>query len=183
MAHPLCSVSTGIRFTTLPDAAPPSFQITPSHLPSAHRGPPSQPPTTITALFNPMLGHISGAYTARASRDLSLSSRYDFNVYSYESEWCLGAEWWVRRGKGMFASALGSSSDESKEGLSDHLVHTPPHENIGEVQGVVKARASTTTVRAPMLPLRVRLIRHRISHCCGKVACTTCWSASVLYRT
>ncbi|EPT02735.1 hypothetical protein FOMPIDRAFT_1059024 [Fomitopsis schrenkii] len=138
-------VSTGIRFTTLPDATPPSFQITPSHLPSAHRGPPSQPPTTITALFNPMLGHISGAYTARVSRDLSLSSRYDFNVYSYESEWCMGAEWWVRRGKGMFTSALGSSSDEPKDELSDHHALTPPHESIGEVQGVVKARASTTT--------------------------------------
>lgn len=99
-----------------------------------------------------MLGHISGAYTARVSRDLSLSSRYDFNVYSYESEWCMGAEWWVRRGKGMFTSALGSSSDEPKDELSDHHALTPPHESIGEVQGVVKARASTTTVRALKTP-------------------------------
>ncbi|TFY59120.1 hypothetical protein EVJ58_g5975 [Rhodofomes roseus] len=139
-------VSTGIRFTTLPDATPPSFQE-PSTAPSTSRGPPSQPPTTITALFNPMLGHISAAYTARTSRDLSLSSRYDFNVYSYESEWCMGAEWWMRRGKGMFTSALGSSPDESKDDSA--LQHTPPasHEGMGEVQGVMKARVSTTTVR------------------------------------
>ncbi|KAH9938575.1 mitochondrial distribution and morphology protein 10 [Fomitopsis serialis] len=137
-------VSTGIRFTTLPDATPPSFQIPPT-TPSSSRGPPSQPPTTITALFNPMLGHISTAYTARVSRDLSLSSRYDFNVYSYESEWCMGAEWWMRRGKGMFTSALGSSPDDSKDEVG--APHAPPasQEGLGEVQGVMKARASTTT--------------------------------------
>lgn len=149
-----CSVSTGIRFATLPDATPPSFQTTPTHLPAAHRGPPSQPPTTITALFNPMLGHISAAYTARVSRELSLSSRYDFNVYSYESEWCLGAEWWLRRGKGMFTSALVSSPEEPKdELLPEHHAPPPSHESIGEVQGVVKARASTTTVCVLARPL------------------------------
>ena len=180
-------VSTGIRFTTLPDATPPSFQTTPSHLPSAHRGPPSQPPTTITALFNPMLGHISAAYTARVSRELSLSSRYDFNVYSYESEWCMGAEWWLRRGKGMFTSALGSSSEESKDELSEHHAPPPSHESIGEVQGVVKARASTTTVRVLARALLrtppTLTLRRRTSLCCGKDAFTICWSASASSRT
>jgi len=53
-------VSTGIRFTTLPDAAPPSTSLGSQPTPSS-----SQPPTTITAIFNPMMGHISGAYAAR----------------------------------------------------------------------------------------------------------------------
>jgi len=136
-------VSTGVRFTTLPDATPPSFQIPASSSPlqssTISRGPPSQPPTTITALFNPMLGHISSAYSARVSRDLSMSSRFDFNVYSYESEWTIGAEWWTRRGKGMFASA---SSDVP---TPDTPSQTALPEPIGDVQGVVKVRASTTT--------------------------------------
>ncbi|KZT71593.1 mitochondrial distribution and morphology protein 10 [Daedalea quercina L-15889] len=137
-------VSTGIRFATLPDATPPSFQIPSTSSPSS--SPPSQPPTTITALFNPMLGHISAAYTARVSQDLSLSSRYDFNVYSYESEWCMGAEWWVRRGRGMFTSALGLSQDGPKDELAVQHAHPlPSPEGMGDVQGVVKARASTTT--------------------------------------
>ncbi len=134
-------VSTGIRFTTLPDATPPSFQVPSSAAgPSSPRGPPSQPPTTITALFNPMLGHISGAYAARVSRDLALASRFDFNVYSYESEWSVGAEWWQRRGKHKHLP-LSSPTDES------HTSPTLP-ELAEEVQGVVKAKISTTTVSA-----------------------------------
>ncbi|KAH9899785.1 mitochondrial distribution and morphology protein 10 [Cubamyces lactineus] len=130
-------VSTGIRFTTVPDATPPSFQVPSSSSPvgSAPRSPPSQPPTTITALFNPMLGHISGAYAARVSRDLSLASRFDFNVYSYESEWSIGAEWWQRRGKMRGPEPL-TDGDQQQSAMS---------ELADEVQGVVKAKVSTTT--------------------------------------
>ena len=156
-------VSTGIRFTTVPDATPPSFQVPSSSSPvgSAPRSPPSQPPTTITALFNPMLGHISGAYAARVSRDLSLASRFDFNVYSYESEWCMGAEWWLRRGRGMFTSALGPSRDETKDDLSAHQAQPPAPEGMGDVQGVVKARASTTTVRRSLSRITLKLTPRR----------------------
>ncbi|KAF8665690.1 hypothetical protein AX16_000143 [Volvariella volvacea WC 439] len=130
-------VSTGIRFTTLPDATPPSFQLPPSTplSPSSTsvlaKAQPAQPPTTITALFNPMLGHMSGAYTARVSRDLSLSSRFDFNAYSYESEWTMGAEYWLRRP---------NLDLEPNDSDSVSLVSTPSNE---AVNGVVKARAST----------------------------------------
>lgn len=132
-------VSTGIRFTTLPDATPPSFQLPNSSSPFSgnSKGPPSQPPTTITALFNPMLGHISGAYSARVSRDLSLSSRFDFNVYSYESEWTMGTEWWMRRSP-LANPELGDNST-SEPRLDTHA--------RDDVQGVVKARASTNNVR------------------------------------
>jgi len=129
-------VSTGIRFTTLPDATPPSGQVP---LPSSAvaRITPPQPPTTITALFNPMLGHMSGAYTARVSQDLALSSRFDFNVYSFESEWTMGAEWWLRR--------------PSPASADDDLISAPPKETsslpLPAVNGVVKARASTNNVR------------------------------------
>ncbi|EMD40661.1 hypothetical protein CERSUDRAFT_111241 [Gelatoporia subvermispora B] len=132
-------VSTGIRFTTLPDATPPSFELPDSsgEIPHSH-GPPSQPPTTITALFNPMLGHMSGAYAARVSRDLSLSSRFDFNVYSYESEWTVGAEWWTRRRK---VQSHDSSALENAAGITPGM---PGLEASDEVSGVVKAKASTT---------------------------------------
>ena len=138
----LREVSTGIRFTTLPDATPPSFQIPTSSGagPSTPVGPPSQPPTTITALFNPMLGHISGAYAARVSRDLALASRFDFNVYSYESEWSIGAEWWQHHSKVQHAP---SPSDVSKSDPSIRSIS----QLADEVQGVVKAKVSTTTVR------------------------------------
>ncbi len=85
-----------------------------------------------------MLGHISGAYAARVYRDLALASRSDFNVYSYESEWSIGAEWWQRHTKGRQTP---SPSDGQNPDLS--LMS----ELTDEVQGVVKAKVSTTTVR------------------------------------
>ncbi|KAG8953740.1 Mitochondrial distribution and morphology protein 10 [Tulasnella sp. 424] len=157
-------VSTGLRFTTLPDATPPSFQV-PSSAPDAASTlgiAPSQPPTTLTATYNPIMGHLSTAYAARVSRDLSLCSRFDFNIYSYESEWTMGAEWWMRRGS--------KGKEKEEPGVPQGLVSTHPalvnHETVTtlvtiappspgpqssppaeEVQGVVKARVSTNTVR------------------------------------
>ena len=119
-------MSTGIRFTTLPDATPPSLQV-PTSASTSHKPVPPQPPTTITALFNPMLGYISGAYTAQVSRDLSLSSRFEFNVYSFESDWTIGAEWWLR------SPPEGDDVNSSSPTMRD-------------VHGVLKARASTSNV-------------------------------------
>ncbi|KAI0068901.1 mitochondrial distribution and morphology protein 10 [Artomyces pyxidatus] len=150
-------VSTGIRFTTLPDATPPSFTLPvesptfPSAAPvSTSPHPFSQPPTTITALFNPMMGHISGAYAAQVSQDLSLCSRFDFNVYSYESEWTMGAEWWLRRSK--------SKPDGASDAMSVDPSYTEVPSSPYDVTGVVKARASTSNDVALMWEGRLRNI-------------------------
>jgi distribution and morphology protein 10 len=98
-----------------------------------------------------MMGHISGAYTAQVSRDLSLSSRFDFNIYSYDSEWTMGAEWWLRPsrakpgsdGAGNDASAFPPSAPS----WSSVEAPTLPY----GVTGVVKARASTSNV-GPFFP-------------------------------
>ena len=146
-------VSTGIRFTTLPDATPPSFQLpfAPSSIPSSSPSyTPSQPPTSITALFNPMLGHISGAYAARITRNLSMCSRFDFNVYSYESEWTMGMEWWMRRSRSKPMLEQEKVPDAGSESPSLSVISIPqpaPSKPPNEIIGVVKARASTTTVR------------------------------------
>ncbi|KAF6767308.1 Protein of unknown function DUF3722 [Kalmanozyma brasiliensis GHG001] len=95
-------LSTGIRFSTLPDSpgqpiiAPFEASIPPS-TPEVATATPSQPPTVITATLNPMMGHLSTAYAARMARDVVVASRFDFNVYSYESEWTVGAEYWLRK--------------------------------------------------------------------------------------
>ena len=111
----------------------PTSSPSPSALPRAL---PLQPPTTITALFNPMLGHMSSAYTAQVSKDLSLSSRFDFNVYSFESEWTMGAEWWLRRQPTPSANEVVD--------LPSYPSLPPIHPT--DVRGVVKARASTNNV-------------------------------------
>jgi distribution and morphology protein 10 len=70
-------MSTGIRFATLPQ----------------HTG----FPYTMTLTLNPLMGNISSTYAVRAGQALALCSRFDFNFYSYESEFKLGMELWRRK--------------------------------------------------------------------------------------
>ncbi len=100
----------------------------------------------MTAIFNPMMGHISSAYSARVSRDLSLCSRFDFNVYSYESDWTMGAEWWIRR-RTRTLSASGRQPDVTDSSSSVSTLYPAPNaEAASEIRGVVKARMSTSSV-------------------------------------
>ncbi|KAF2279966.1 mitochondrial distribution and morphology protein 10 [Westerdykella ornata] len=70
-------ISTGLRFTTLPNHA--GF------------------PYTMTLTLNPLMGNLSSTYSVKAGPNLALCSRFDFNFYSYESELQLGCELWRRR--------------------------------------------------------------------------------------
>lgn len=72
-------ISTGLRFTTLPSH--PGF------------------PYTMTLTLSPLMGNLSSTYSVLASPLLALSSRFDFNVYSYESELQVGTELWRRKSK------------------------------------------------------------------------------------
>jgi len=142
-------VSTGVRFTTLPDATPPSFQVPSSSSDApAFNVIPSQPPTTLTATYNPIMGHLSTAYAAKASKDLSLCSRFDFNIYSYESEWTMGAEWWIRKaakGKDKENTATAGTFTGAPQRSGPLIPSKPPAPRPDEVLGVVKARVSTKT--------------------------------------
>ncbi|KAF9514168.1 hypothetical protein BS47DRAFT_1372374 [Hydnum rufescens UP504] len=111
---------------------------------------PTQPPTTLTAIFNPMMGHLSTAYAARVSRDLSLCSRFDFNLYSYESEWTMGAEWWIRRAGRRSLNHTGNRASSAVAVSSPALPQIDAFDDASDastdgVQGVVKARMSTNT--------------------------------------
>ncbi|KAF2773174.1 hypothetical protein EJ03DRAFT_324216 [Teratosphaeria nubilosa] len=70
-------VSCGLRFTTLP----------------IHCG----FPYTMTLTLNPLMGNLSSTYAVKAGPNLALCSRFDFNVYSYESDVVVGMELWQRK--------------------------------------------------------------------------------------
>jgi len=70
-------VSCGLRFATLP----------------VHTG----FPYTMTLTVNPLMGNLSSTYAVKAGKDLALCSRFDFNVYSYESDVVIGMELWQRK--------------------------------------------------------------------------------------
>ena len=67
-------ISTGLRFATLPSYA--GF------------------PYTMTLTLNPLMGGLSSTYSVLASPLCTLSSRFDFNFYSYESDLQVGIEIW-----------------------------------------------------------------------------------------
>ncbi|KAM0793398.1 hypothetical protein ACM66B_000850 [Microbotryomycetes sp. NB124-2] len=90
-------VSTGVRFCTLPETY----------------GPPLQPPTTITATLNPIMGQLSAAYAVGVSPDTALGSRFDFNLYSYDADLTVGGEWFQRRKQVKARYADGSSVSNS----------------------------------------------------------------------
>jgi distribution and morphology protein 10 len=69
-------MSTGLCFTTLP----------------IHSG----LPYTMTLTVNPLMGNLSSSYAVKAGKDLALCTRFDFNVYSYESDVTIGLELWRR---------------------------------------------------------------------------------------
>lgn len=98
-----------------------------------------------------MMGHISTAYAARVSKDLALCSRFDFNMYSYESEWTMGAEWWIRRGLRRIMDP------DAKE---EHPLITNLSTKPGDVQGVVKAKISTSSVSSVGLIISLCLYLH-----------------------
>lgn len=89
----------------------------------------------MTLTLNPLMGSLSTTYSVRASRLLALSSRFDFNVYSYESELVVGMELW-RAGEGdggleWARRKMGRGNGEGEMGAE---------KGGGEMAGVVKGR-------------------------------------------
>ncbi|KIW64566.1 hypothetical protein PV04_09491 [Phialophora macrospora] len=62
--------------------------LTPSNVPH------SSFPYTMTLTATPLTGSISSTYSVRPTPYLALSSRFDFNFYSWESRYVVGGELW-----------------------------------------------------------------------------------------
>ncbi|TPX54503.1 hypothetical protein PhCBS80983_g05902 [Powellomyces hirtus] len=54
---------------------------------------PGTPKTVLSFLANPMMGHVSASYTTTLRNNLNMSTRYRFNVYSYEADLAVGLEY------------------------------------------------------------------------------------------
>ncbi|OQD86647.1 hypothetical protein PENANT_c007G09013 [Penicillium antarcticum] len=96
----LIGMSTGLRFSTLPAATEvPSSPRSSSSSTSKSKcsstpTPISTFPYTLTLTLTPVTGSLSTTYSLRASPNLAFSSRFGFNVYSWESEMVAGCELW-----------------------------------------------------------------------------------------
>jgi distribution and morphology protein 10 len=110
-------VSVGGRFATLP----------------AHKG----IPLTATLTLNPLMGNLSTTYAVKAGRDLSLCSKFDFNVYSYESDFMIGCELWRMKTR-VPQKRERSMAAKLAWRLDEVILPTGPEPE--EVAGVLKAR-------------------------------------------
>lgn len=110
-------MSIGGRFATLP----------------AHKG----VPLTATLTLNPLMGNVSTTYAVKAGKHLALCSKFDFNVYSYESDVMLGLELW--RMKAKVPKVIERSKIAKLEWRLDPVeVNPKPEPEV--VAGVLKAR-------------------------------------------
>lgn len=53
-------------------------------------------PLTLTFTWNPIFGHLSSTYTAKTSKSSTFCAKYDFNLYSIESNLSFGCEFWKK---------------------------------------------------------------------------------------
>jgi distribution and morphology protein 10 len=111
----LIVVSTGFRFTSLPG------QVN---------------PLTVTMTITPLMGQISTSYAIKASPYSAFCSRFNFNLYSYESELVVGCELW-QRGKQSFAVPT-TAFPQSTASITAMELTDPRTED--PVTGVLKAR-------------------------------------------
>ena len=159
---PLSSViglSTGLRFTTLAphisapavssrspskplagtSAALSSVLMTPANV--AH----SSFPYTLTLTLTPLTGSLASTYSVRPTEHLALSSRFGFNVYSWESEYVLGAEIWRRRRKrpskgDSDSDPIAWARDKAAEWLTDAQRALEREKVDREEENVIKLR-------------------------------------------
>ena len=110
-------ISTGLRFATLP----------------SHTG----FPYTMTLTLNPLMGNLSSTYSVLASPLLALSSRFDFNVYSYESELQIGTELWRRKEKPLIEDLNWARLKMGHKILDDRSNHFDEQDDMA---GCLKAR-------------------------------------------
>ncbi|OOF93093.1 hypothetical protein ASPCADRAFT_209713 [Aspergillus carbonarius ITEM 5010] len=126
----LIGMSTGLRFSTLPAATdiPSSQSTSPSTPPSTqpNNTPISTFPYTLTLTLTPLTGSLSTTYSLRASPNLAFSSRFGFNVYSWESEMVAGCELWRKSKRNPDDDGLEWARRKMRESVFPSSTMSPP---------------------------------------------------------
>ncbi len=101
-------------------------------------------PLTITLACNPILGHLSSTYSVRTSASSTFSSRYDFNIYSYDSDLGFGCELW--RTSGNNSPVLPLRRIDPK--LAPYSKHTSQDQTVIEAfESLVKETDFTSVIK------------------------------------
>ena len=91
----------------------------------------------MTLTLNPLMGSLSSTYSICASPMLALTSRFDFNVYSYESELQVGTELWRLKSTALLDESPGISTESGKASPGLPRKADPMNDDLS---GCMKAR-------------------------------------------
>lgn len=80
-------------------------------------------PLTLTLSWNPLFGHISSTYSAKTSACSTFCAKYDFNIYSIESNLTFGCELWRRNSSPKFESSTLSTPNTSEYEKNFYISH------------------------------------------------------------
>ncbi|ORZ12204.1 hypothetical protein BCR42DRAFT_379034 [Absidia repens] len=142
-------LSTGLRYRTNPTS--------------------TSTPINVTYTLNPIVGHMATAYVAQVSENLTMCSRFEFSIYSYESDLALGFEY---RTKNANLTSSSSTAPPPLTSSSTHLSSSSsttkgkknkgePSKNQSHIEpsretDVASSRAPSTTKKLEGL-MKVRL--------------------------
>ena len=95
-------------------------------------------PLTLTLSWNPLFGHISSTYSAKTGTNSTFCAKYDFNLYSIESNLSFGCEFWQKK---HHLLETNKNNNDKLEPISDELVDINPnsratkllHENVPDL--------------------------------------------------
>lgn len=79
---------------------------------------------------------MSAAYAVQVSEELALCSRFEFNIYSYDSDLVIGVEWRSRK----------EDEVEDEEKSSEKDKDTGEKSDGAKLEGLVKARVGVSKV-------------------------------------
>lgn len=100
----------------------------------------------MTLTLNPLMGHLSATYAIRAGTSAAFCSRFEFNMYSYESDLSVGCELWRRRSKESPPAATAENPDNRTKNEKMAQEEEEEEEEIKDnFAGVLKARVSQSS--------------------------------------
>ena len=101
-------------------------------------------PLTLTFSLNPLFGHLSSTYSAKTSSNSTFCAKYDFNLYSIESNLSLGCEFWKQQNRYTIKEETASTGATEKNDNDTIAIPSQTYRNSNHKQEKVLNELTTT---------------------------------------
>jgi hypothetical protein len=136
MCFSIMLVSTGLRYRTNPSSSS------------------TTTPINVTYTLNPIVGHMTTAYVAQVSENLSMCSRFEFSIYSYESDLAVGFEYQAKNANVTLPkpSSKAVTTGDQRSSIEDNISTTENDKSTATttktLEGLMKVRLGFASVRS-----------------------------------